>query len=255
MEFDDNEGYESNFTANSEGTFQFDVNSVMFDTTADDNINGEIIEGSDLNVNAAAATKKQRPPSILKGRGRRTFKSSEMLVGAVPKMTANKQFKVIDPITEKVIGWMTYTAKVTNIDYSQCDSLVPNKEPVKDVHCKVNLLHSEELDYRVNLSKRDRIIGGKHLALADGGVNGSIIGLDMKFLYFNDDGKCVSIGIVGDYQLTGNRLCCGYSVAKSSVGWIKLYGPQEAQVKTQHNSVLLVVQMRDNGCLVNDVAI
>ena len=104
MEFDDNEGYESNFTANSEGTFQFDVNSVMFDTTADDNINGEIIEGSDLNVNAAAATKKQRPPSILKGKGRKTFKSSEILAGAVSKIMTNKQFQVIDPDTKNVAG-------------------------------------------------------------------------------------------------------------------------------------------------------
>ena len=32
MEFNDNEGYESDFTANSKDTFQFNVHSSMFDT-------------------------------------------------------------------------------------------------------------------------------------------------------------------------------------------------------------------------------
>ena len=123
---------------------------------------------------------------------------------------------------------MTYSSKMANIDYSRCDSLVPYDDPVKVVHYKVNLLHSEELEYRVNLSKRDRIIGEKHLPLADGGENGSIIGLDTKIIYFNNNGKRVSIGIAGDHQLTGNRLCCGCSVAKSSVGCIKLLWPQGA---------------------------
>ena len=92
----------------------------MFNTTADDNSNGEIvIEGSDLNINVAAATKKVGKPSILKGKGRRTFKSSKMPAGAVRKMMTNKQFKVIDPITKKVTGGMTYSAKVANIDYSR----------------------------------------------------------------------------------------------------------------------------------------
>ena len=72
---------------------------------------------------------------------------------------------------------MTYSTKMANIDYySCCDSLVPEDEPVKDVHYKVNLLNTEELEYRVNLSKRDRVIGGKHLALADGRTNGTIFG-------------------------------------------------------------------------------
>ena len=85
-----------------------------------------------------------------------------MPTGAVPTMMANKQFKVIDPKTKKVAGWMTYIAKVTTIDYkakvatiaySQFDGLVPNKEPIKDVYYKVNILHTDELEYRVNLSK------------------------------------------------------------------------------------------------------
>ena len=76
----------------------------------------------------------------------------------------------------------------------------------------------------------------------------------MKIIYFNADGRQVSTGIAGDHQLTGNRLCCECSVAKSNLGWIKLLWPQGAQVKTQQNSILSVIQMRDNGCLVNDVA-
>ena len=144
--------------------------------------------------------------------------------------------------------------RIANIDYSRCDSIAADDEPVKEVHYNVNLSHAHELEYLINLSKQDRVIGGKHLALADGGANGLIIGLDMLILYFNSDGKRVSIGIVGDHQLTGNRLCCGCSVAKSSHGWIKLLWPQGAQVKTQQNSILSIVQMRDNGCLVNDVA-
>ena len=140
------------------------------------------------------------------------------------------------------------------IDYSRCDCLVPITEPVVDSHYKVNLLHSYEMEYRANLSKRDRVIGGKNLPFIDGGANGVIIGLDMKILYFNPDGRQVIIGIVGDHQLTGNRLCYGCSVAKSNLGWIKLLWPQGAQVKTQQNLILSVIQMRDHECVVNDVA-
>ena len=76
----------------------------------------------------------------------------------------------------------------------------------------------------------------------------------MLILYFNSDGKRVSIGIAGDHQITGNRLCTGVTVAKSSVGWIKLIWYQGAQVKTQYNSILSILQMRDHGCLVNDTS-
>ena len=72
------------------------------------------------------------------------------------------------------------------------------------------------MEYRANLSNQDRVIGGKHLALADGGTNGLIFGLDMKILYFNPDEQQVSIGIAGDHQLIGNILCCECSVARSS---------------------------------------
>ena len=128
------------------------------------------------------------------------------------------------------------------------------EQPAKEIHYKVNLLYAEEIEYKVNLLKQDRIIGGKYLALADNGVNGTILGLDVFIIYFNNDGKRVSIGIVGDHQLTANRLCCQYSIAKSSVGWIELYWPQGAQVNTHQNSILLIIQMHQRGCLVSDVA-
>ena len=86
------------------------------------------------------------------------------------------------------------------------------------------------MEYRANMSKRDRVVGGMHLALVDGGANGGIIGRDMRIIYFNADGKQVIIEIAEDHQLTGNRLCCGCSVAKSNLGWIKLYWPQGVQM-------------------------
>ena len=130
----------------------------------------------------------------------------------------SKQIQMTDE-KDNVMRWITYSAKMANIDYfSRCDILVPEEESIKDVRYKVNLSYVQEKEYRVNLLKRDIIIGGKHLTLVDGGENSTIIGLDTKILYFNNDGKRVSIGIAGDHQLTGNRLCYGYSVAKSSVG-------------------------------------
>ena len=137
--------------------------------------------------------------------------------GAIAKLMANKQIQMIDE-KDNVMGSMTYSVKMTNIDYARYDSLVPKEKPIKDVQYIVNLSHAEEIEYRVNFLKQHRIIGGKHLTLADGGKNGTIIGLDMKILYFNNDGKRVSIRIAGDHQLKGNKLCCGCSVAKSSVG-------------------------------------
>ena len=72
----------------SEGTYQFNVNSSLFDTTADDDSNGEsILEGDDLNVNAAAA--KKQHPSILKRR-KKILRSSEIPTGAVLKIMAKK---------------------------------------------------------------------------------------------------------------------------------------------------------------------
>ena len=65
-----------------------------------------------------------------------------MLAGAVPKMMARKQLEVRDPVTKELVSYITYVAKMAIIDYSWCDSLVPIKEPVVDLHYKVNLRHS-----------------------------------------------------------------------------------------------------------------
>ena len=139
---------------------------------------------------------------------------------------ASKQLKVMDG--DKVVSYMTYAGNMATVDYSQCDSLVPITEPVvEDSHYKVNLLHSREMEYKANLSNQDRVVGGKHLALVDGGANGVIIGLDIKILYFNPDGKQVSIGIAGDHQLTGNKLCCGCSVANQAMDGSDYFGPKE----------------------------
>ena len=100
------------------------------------------------------------------------------------------------------------------MDYTRFDSLTTEDVVDKEMNYDANLAHAHEVEYKANLSKRNKSIGGKHLALADGGANGLIIGLDMRIVYFNDDGKRVSIGIAGDHQLTGNRLCCGCSVTK-----------------------------------------
>ena len=241
LEFEDEngDGYYSDYTANSKATYDFNVHSSVYDTTGDDDSNGEsVLEGKELNVSAAAATK-ARPSSILRGkspRRKKLYKSSEMLAGAVPKMMASKQLKLMDG--DKVVSYMTMAGNMAVMDYSRCDSLVPIDEHPVDLHYKVNLLHQHEMDYRANMSKQDRVVGGKHLALVDGGANGGIIGRDMKIIYFNADGKQVRIRIAGDHQLTGNRLCCGCSVAKSNLGWIKLMWAQGVQVKTQENSNL-----------------
>ena len=145
-----------------------------------------------------------------------------MPAGAVPKMMTSKQMKVMTPESNKVAAYLTFLGNMANIDYSQCDSLVLIAKPVHELHYKVNLLHSHEMKYRANLFNQDRVVRGEHLALVDGGANGLIVGLDMKILYLNTDGKQVSIRIAEDHQLTGNILCCGCSVTKSSHGWIKL---------------------------------
>ena len=192
----------------------------MYDTTDDDN-NGEgILVGTELNVNAVASGTK-----LKKKKDKKTYKSSEMPAAAPAKMMANKQYEVRDPVTNDRVSYITYASKMAVTNYTRFDIMMTDDvtEPLSVYNA--NLSHKYEMEYRENLSKRDRVIGGVHLALADGGANGLIIGLDMRIMYFNDDGKRVSIGIAGDHILTGNRLCCQCSVAKSSHGMIKLIWP------------------------------
>ena len=86
----------------------------MFDPITDGNNNEEIIEGSNLNVNATAAARKSKP-SILRGKQKKQVKSSEMPTGAVAKMMAKK---IATNVGEKdnVLGWMAYSTKMAYID-------------------------------------------------------------------------------------------------------------------------------------------
>ena len=65
----------------------------MYDTTGDDDSNGEsVLEGQELNVSAAAATKEKPPSNLRKKRPRRKklYRSSEMPAGAVSKILVNQ---------------------------------------------------------------------------------------------------------------------------------------------------------------------
>ena len=121
FEDDNGDGYYSDYTANSEATFDFNAYSSVYDTTDDDDSNGEsVLEGKELNVNAAAATK-SRPSSILKVRVRsprrkKLYKSSEIPTGAPPKMMASKQLKLMDG--DKVVSYMTMAGNMAVMDYS-----------------------------------------------------------------------------------------------------------------------------------------
>ena len=111
---------------------EFNANSAVYDATDNVNSNGKIIEGSqyDLNVNAAAATKTKGILRQAKGQRKqpRTLsKSLEMPVGSVVKMMVSKQDAVIDRKTSRTKGYFIYSARMTNIDYSRCDSLVPEE--------------------------------------------------------------------------------------------------------------------------------
>ena len=87
---------------------------------------------------------------------------------------------------------MTLHARMTVLYYACCDTLI------------LELIPSPEIHYKVKLSQT---IGGVNLALCDRGANGCIKGNDMRVLYYNSDGRRVSIGIASDHQLTGARLC------------------------------------------------
>ena len=73
-----------------------------------------------------------------------------MPAGAIAKIMTNKQQQVVDD-NNNVTGYLIYSAMMTTIDYSCCDSLVPEEEPIKEIHYKVNLLYAEEIEYKVNL--------------------------------------------------------------------------------------------------------
>ena len=73
---------------------------------------------------------------------------------------------------------------MAKLNYARCDTLIPVIVQAPEIHYKVNLTQT---------------IGGINLALCDDRANGCIKGNDMRVLYYNDDGRRVSIGIAGDH--------------------------------------------------------
>ena len=84
-------------------------------------------------------------------RKKKLFKSSEMPAGAVSKMMANQQLRLMDKDDNVVSYWTGHQqANMAVMDYSRCDSLLPPQidvPPPVDVHYKVHLLHQHEVDY------------------------------------------------------------------------------------------------------------
>ena len=100
---------------------------------------------------------------------------------------------------------MTFRSSMAKLNYTRCDTLIPA------------IVQAQEIHYKVNLAQT---IGGINLALCDGRVNGCIKDNDMRVLYYKDDGRCVSIGIAGDHQLTRARLCTAVSIVETNQGFV-----------------------------------
>ena len=98
IDFVDSDGYESDYTNNSEGIYTFVANSAIYDNTDNGSIGESDSEENKLNGNAASSTRPKK--SILKGNGKKIFKSSEMPAGSIHKMMADKQLEVRDPVTK-----------------------------------------------------------------------------------------------------------------------------------------------------------
>ena len=145
-----------------------------------------------------------------------------MSSGAPAKLLANEQLTLVDKKGDTYVH-MTFRSSMAQLDYTRCDSLIPA------------LIQAPAIHYKVNLAQT---VGGINLALCDGGANGCIKGNDMRVLYYNDDGRRVSIGIAGDHQLTGARLCTAVSVVETNQGFVKLIWHQCAEVKSQTNSIV-----------------
>ena len=139
-----------------------------------------------------------------------------MSSGAPAKLLANEQMKVVDK-DGKTYGHMTFRATMAVLNYAQCDTLMPELVPSPDIHYKVNLAQT---------------IGGVNLALCEGGANGCTKDNAMRVLYYNGDGRRVSIGIAGDHQLTGARLCTAVSIVETNQGSVMLILHQCAEVNT-----------------------
>ena len=129
-----------------------------------------------------------------------------MSSGAPAKLLANEQLTLIDK-SGNTYGHMTFRSYMAQLNYSRCDALIPPIAPTLEIHYKMNLAQT---------------IGGVNLALCNGGANGCIKGNNMRVLYYNDDGRRVSIGIAGDHQLRGARFSTAVSVVETNQGFVKL---------------------------------
>lgn len=67
------------------------------------------------------------------------------------------------------------------------------------------------------------IIGGANLVLRDSDASGCIKDNNTRPISYYANGKYISIGIVGDYQLIGAPFCTGVSITKLNEGWLKLF--------------------------------
>ena len=114
----------------------------MYNTTGDESNGESVSEEKELNANAAASTKPKR--SILKRGGKKVFKSSEIPVAAVAKMMASKQLEVRDLITTEIVSYMTYAAKMANVDYTRFDSMITEDVADNKIHYNANLSHAHE---------------------------------------------------------------------------------------------------------------
>ena len=91
--------------------------------------------------------------SVLKRRGKKIFKSSEMPAAAVAKMMASKQLKVRDPDTKELPFYLTYASKMAVIDYTRFDSMITEDVADKEIYYNANLSHAHKVEFKATLSK------------------------------------------------------------------------------------------------------
>ena len=145
-------------------------------------------------------------------------------------MLANEQLHMVNKDGE-MFEHMTVHARMAIWNYIWCDSSLPKEILTPEIHYKVNL---------------SQTIGGVNLVLCDGGANGCIKGNSMKVLYYTSDGRCVSISIAGNNQLTGARLCTGVLITTTNQGWVKLIWHQWVEVTTPKNSIIPHFKVRSH---------
>ena len=89
-----------------------------------------------------------------------------MSSGAPAQLLANQQMRLVRS-DGTIHSYMTLNASMAVMNYSRCNSLIPDEPAPPDTHYKVNLAQT---------------IGGINLTLCSGGANGCIKGNDMRVL-------------------------------------------------------------------------